>query len=59
MYLINVKKAYPGYNVTEAIEFDHTDTGLSYYLTVVSGQKGYVLEVGANGTISVFQKMKN
>ncbi|HWK05543.1 MAG TPA: hypothetical protein VNS58_18010 [Puia sp.] len=58
-YLINIRNEYPGYLLREAIEFDHTDSGLSYYITVVNAQKAYVLEVGANGTISVFKKMKN
>lgn len=58
-YLFSIKKEFPGYEPTEAIEFDHTDSGLSYYVTVVAPQKAYVLEVSANGAISVFKKMKN
>ncbi len=58
-YLLNIKKEFPGYELTEAIEFDHTDVGLNYYVTVVRAQKGYVLEVSSDGTISVFKKMKN
>ena len=58
-YLLNIRREYPDYVPTEAIEFDHTDAGLNYYVTVVSAQKAYVLEVSSNGTISVFKKMKN
>lgn len=58
-YLLAIKKEFPGYEPTEAIEFDHTDTGLSYYVTIVAPEKAYVLEVASNSTISVFKKMKN
>lgn len=58
-YLLNIKREYPGYELREAIEFDHTDAGLNYYVTVVGYQKAYVLEVSSNGTINVFKKMKN
>ncbi|HEX9510663.1 MAG TPA: hypothetical protein VF939_09275 [Puia sp.] len=58
-YLLSIKKEYPGYEPTEAIEFDQTDSGLSYYVTVVSPQKAYVLKVSTDGTIEVFKKMRN
>lgn len=58
-YLLNIKRDYPGYQTAQAIEFDHADTGLSYYVTVVAPEKTYVLEVSGSGTISVFKKMKN
>jgi hypothetical protein len=58
-YLLSIRKEFPGFEPTEAIEFDHMDTGLSYYVTVVAPEKAYVLEVTANGAISVFKKMKN
>ena len=58
-YLLSIRKEFPGYEPTNAIEFDHADSGLSYYVTVVNAQKAYVLEVRADGAISVFKKMKN
>jgi hypothetical protein len=58
-YLMNIRKEFAGFTPTEAIEFDQTDTGLSYYVTVADAQKTYVLKIITDGTISVFKKMKN
>lgn len=58
-YLINIRKEFAGFILTEAIEFDQTDTGLSYYVTVADAQKTYVLKITTDGTIAVFKKMKN
>ena len=58
-YQLNIKKEYPDFQPTEVMEFDHTDSGVSYYITVVAPQKAYVLQVSADGAISVFKKMKN
>jgi hypothetical protein len=55
---MNIEREYPGYVVTEAIEFDQAENGLSYYVNVVGPEKSYVLHVDIDGTISVFKKMK-
>jgi hypothetical protein len=57
-YMLNIKREYAGYVITDAIEFDNADSGLSYYVTVVGPEKSYVLHLDADGTISVFKKMK-
>jgi hypothetical protein len=56
--LLKIKSDYAGFEPTEAIEFDHTDTGLSYYVTIAGPEKAYVLRLDADGTTSVFKKMK-
>ena len=56
---LKIKKEFPGYITTEAIEFDATDMGLSYYVTIVGPKRSYVLKVSTDGMIDVFKKMKN
>jgi hypothetical protein len=58
-FQVNLKNDYPGFVATEAIEFDHVENGVGYYVTVVSLEKSYVLHVSNDGTIDVFKKMKN
>jgi len=58
-YVRNINNDYDGYTITEAIEFDHAQNGLSYYVSVTNGERSYVLNVASDGTISVFKKMKN
>jgi hypothetical protein len=58
-YTMGINKEFKGFDITEAIEFDHAENGMSYYVTVVRENKKYVLNVASDGTISVFKKMKN
>ncbi|MHA4809806.1 hypothetical protein ACX0G9_16955 [Flavitalea flava] len=58
-HLMSIKKEYANFKPIEAIEFSQEGNGLSYYVTVVAPQKMYVLQIAADGTISVFKKMKN
>jgi len=58
-YVRNINNDYDGYTITEAIEFDHAQNGLSYYVSVTNGERSYVLNVASDGSISVFKKMKN
>ena len=58
-YVININKQYKDFEITEAIEFDHSENGLSYYVTVVKEDRKYVLNVATDGSISVFKKMKS
>jgi hypothetical protein len=57
--LLEINKKFPGSVPTEAIEFDHADNGMSYYVTIAGSEKSYVLQILTDGTISVFKKMKN
>src|SRR6186713_315393 len=57
-YQTNISAQYPGYVVTEAIEFNHAVDGLNYYVTVAGKERSYVLQISTEGTISVFKKMK-
>ena len=58
-YVISINKMYKDFEITEAIEFDHAENGMSYYVSVVNGDKKYVLNVALDGSISVFKKMKS
>jgi hypothetical protein len=58
-YVININNEYKDFDITEAIEFDHAENGMSYYVSVVNGDKKYVLNVALDGSISVFKKMKS
>ena len=58
-YVININKEYKDFDITEAIEFDHAENGLSYYITIVKDDRKYVLNVATDGSISVFKKMKS
>jgi len=58
-YVLEINREYDGYTITEAIEFDHAQNGMSYYVSVTKGERSYVLNVATDGTISVFKKMKN
>ncbi|MFL9482519.1 hypothetical protein ACI6Q2_07045 [Chitinophagaceae bacterium LWZ2-11] len=43
-----------GYKITEAIEMDHEDNGLNYYVTLTAKDKKVVLEISKEGEVSVF-----
>ena len=55
---LNLKKEYAGFLPEEAIEFDDIDNNLSYYVTVIGQKKVLLLHVSADGSLSVFKKMK-
>ncbi|HWB24009.1 MAG TPA: hypothetical protein VG738_00950 [Chitinophagaceae bacterium] len=50
-----VNEKYSGYKTTEAIEFNSTEVGLSYYLSMENGNKKVILNVSPEGTVSVFK----
>jgi hypothetical protein len=56
---LNLKKEYAGFIPKEALEFDDIDNSLSYYVTIVSVKTTYLLHISADGSTSVFKKMKN
>ncbi len=56
---IKLREQYPGFIARAAIEFDDTNNGLSYYVTVTSVKIAYVLHISGDGNISVFKKMRN
>ncbi len=53
-----IKNDYAGYAATEAIEFDHTEAGLHYYVSLQNSQKKIVLEITPLGEVSEFKKEK-
>ncbi|MFL9483190.1 hypothetical protein ACI6Q2_10475 [Chitinophagaceae bacterium LWZ2-11] len=48
-----------GYRITEAIEMDHEDNGLNYYVTLTGKDKKVVLEISTEGNVSIFKSIKN
>ena len=56
---LSLKNEYAGYVITDAIEYNETVDGVSYYVTVAGPKATYLLHVSTSGTISVFKKMKN
>ena len=56
---LNMNKEYPDFFPVQASEFNDANDGLSYYVTVSSPEKSYILHITPNGAIEVFKKMKN
>ena len=56
---MSLKNTYPGYVERDAIEYNDSDDGVTYYVTVIGAKNSYLLHVSTSGTISVFKKMKN
>lgn len=53
-----ISEKYAAYQVQETIEFDNVRDGLSYYVSLVSEQAKIVLQVSAQGEVSVFKKTR-
>lgn len=47
---------YAGYQVTEAIEYNDAETGITYYVSVQNASQRLVLQADTDGTLSVFKK---
>jgi hypothetical protein len=56
---LSLKANYPNYIPRQAIEYDDADNGMSYYVDVVNKKSILLLQITADGTISVFKKMSN
>ncbi len=56
---MSLKNEYPNYITRDAIEYDDSDNGVSYFVTMIGQKATYLLRVSTGGTISVFKKMKN
>ena len=56
---MSLKNEYPNYTIRDAIEYDDSDNGVSYFVTMIGQKAAYLLRVSTGGTISVFKKMKN
>ena len=56
---LRLKSDYSDYVPRQAIEFDATENGTSYYVSVVNVKTTLLLHVTADGMISVFKKMSN
>lgn len=48
---------YGGYTATEAIEIDHVQDGLHYYVRMQQDNRQVILCISAEGRVSVFKKM--
>jgi hypothetical protein len=56
---LRLKADYSDYIPRQVIEFDATENGTSYYVSVVNVKTTLLLHVTADGMISVFKKMSN
>lgn len=50
-----IKTQYTGYTTTEAIEYNSTEEGLSYYVSLENNNKKTILRVSPEGSISSFK----
>lgn len=53
-----IASKYSDYTATEAIELDHVQNGLSYYVSLQNETTKIILEVSSQGELSVFKKNK-
>lgn len=53
-----IAEKYAAYQVQETIEFDSVKDGLSYYVSLTGAQSKIVLQVSAQGEVSVFKKTR-
>jgi hypothetical protein len=51
-----INEKYASYKTEEVIEFDNVKDGLSYYVSLSNDTQKVVLQVSAEGSISVFKK---
>ncbi len=56
---MSLKNEYADYVQRDAIEYNDSDDGVSYYVTAIGAKTTYLLRVSTSGSISVFKKMKN
>jgi len=50
-----LNEKYSGYKTTEAIEFNSSEAGLSYYVSLENGNKKTILNVSPDGLVSVYK----
>ncbi len=50
-----IKNKYEGYKIAEAIEYNGTEEGLSYYVSLENANKKIILNISAEGTVSVYK----
>ncbi len=53
-----IAEKYQDYTATEAIEFDHVQTGLNYYVSLQNSSQRVILNISAEGEVSVFKKAR-
>ncbi len=53
-----IQNKYSDYTATEAIEFDHTQDGISYFVSLQNDSNKIILQISSQGEINVFKKTK-
>ncbi len=53
-----IAQKYSGYTAAEAIEFDHVQDGVSYYVSLQDETTKVILQISSQGSINVFKKSK-
>lgn len=56
--LDKIQQKYEGYTITEAIELQHEDSGLNYYVSLAGKDRKVILEITPSGNVSVFKSEK-
>ena len=50
-----IQKKYPGYKITEAIEYNNAESGISYYISLTKDSEKQILEISAQGDVSLYR----
>ncbi|MDR3712126.1 MAG: hypothetical protein P4L51_04880 [Puia sp.] len=56
---MKVRDGYKDYSVIQAVEFYHTQEGLSYFLMLKKENKGLIVRIDAQGEMSLVKKLQN
>jgi hypothetical protein len=56
---MKVRDNYRDYSIFQAVEFYHTENGLSYFVMIKKDTKGLILQIDTHGGIEVVKKLKN
>ncbi|MDR3715133.1 MAG: hypothetical protein P4L51_20155 [Puia sp.] len=56
---MQVRDSYKDYSIVQAVEFYHTEKGLSYFVMVKKDNKGLILQINPDGGMSIVKRLKN
>jgi hypothetical protein len=56
---MKIRDNYNDYSIVQALEFYHTENGLSYFVMLKKNEKGLIVQIDTNGGMNVVKKLKN
>jgi hypothetical protein len=56
---MKIRDSYKEYSISQAVEFYHTEKGLSYFLMLKKDDKGIIVQLDADGQTTLVKKLKN